>query len=68
MEVEGVGIAALVEVWEHARCLDITVLHLPSGKSSALAAGPCPSEAEVLPRLVALRTALLNHAGEQSAA
>jgi hypothetical protein len=68
IEVEGPGSTALIEAWEHPQCLDTTVLYLPSGESAALSAGPCQSHAELQARLVALRTVLLNRAGEHSAA
>ena len=52
---------ALVEAWEHAQCLDVTVLHLASGESTILSAGPCSSEKEIDIRFLALRTALLKN-------
>jgi hypothetical protein len=68
IEVEGPGSTAIIEAWEHAQCLDTTVLYLPSGESVALSAGPCHSYAELQARLLALRTVLLKRAGEHSAA
>jgi cyanophycin synthetase len=65
IEVEGPGSTALIEIWEHAQCLDATALDLASGGSTVLGAGPCHSYAEAHARLLALRTNLLKHAGTQ---
>jgi hypothetical protein len=67
-EVEGPGSTAVIEAWEHAHCLDTTVLYMPSHESAVLSAGPCPSHASVHERLLALRAVLLKRAGEFSAA
>jgi hypothetical protein len=68
IEVEGPGSTALIEAWEHAHCLDTTVLYMPSRESAVLSAGPCPSHAAVHERLLALCAVLLKRAGESSAA
>jgi hypothetical protein len=67
IEVEGPRSLAHIEVWEHAQCLDPTVPFLPSGESTVLSVGPCPSRLEAHARLLALHTVLLKRAGEQSA-
>jgi hypothetical protein len=56
VEVHSASHIALVEVWEHGHCLDITVMDRASGKSLALSAGPCATDAEALSRLQALST------------
>lgn len=62
IEIEGPDRVALVEVWEHANCLDTTVHHTSSQQGAILAAGPCQSQDEAFARLVALRGALLRPA------
>ena len=43
IEIEGAGHVATIEAWEHASCLDITVLELASKASTILSAGECRS-------------------------
>ena len=54
IEIETPTHVALVEAWEHANCLDATVMDARSLASTMLAAGPCTSEAQVSERLAAL--------------
>ena len=49
---------ALIEVWEHANCLDTTILRAGEQKGVILAAGSCISRIESIERLRSLRTAL----------
>ena len=51
VEVQSSAHLALVEAWEHARCLDVTVMERTSGESRILSAGPCATNAEVESRL-----------------
>jgi len=41
----------LIEGWEHASCLDITVMDIHSRTSSILSAGPCATRDEIGVRL-----------------
>jgi len=61
IEVETSRYVALIEVWEHAACLDTTVLRIDTKEDKALAAGSCNGQQEVLERLRALRDVLLGH-------
>lgn len=58
IEVETTKHLALVEAWEHASCLDVTIMDARSRSSTVLAAGPCDSDAQVSERLSALCAAL----------
>ena len=49
---------ALVELWEHARCLDTTLLVNGQQQARILSAGPCLDEGALLSRLQELRSAL----------
>lgn len=68
IELKGSDRVALVEVWEHAHCLDTTVHHTSSQHGSILAAGPCQTLDEAVARLVALQVALLAPANGYGAA
>ena len=48
----------LVELWEHARCLDTTLLVNGEQQARILSAGPCADETALLSRLQELRSAL----------
>ena len=50
--------SALVELWEHAHCLDMTLLVNGEQQARVLCAGPCANETALLLRLQALRSAL----------
>jgi hypothetical protein len=54
IEIETPNHVALVEAWEHASCLDVTIVDARSLASTSLAAGPCSNEAQVNERLAAL--------------
>ena len=49
---------ALVEFWEHARCLDTTLLVNGEQQARILSAGPCADAHALLSRLQDLRSAL----------
>ena len=57
-EVHSPSHLALVEAWEHYRCLDITVLERRGSRSKTIAAGPCPTDEEVASRLEALKASI----------
>jgi hypothetical protein len=59
IEIRALGHLATVEVWEHANCLDTTILRAGETTGVILAAGPCANQIESLERLRALRTALV---------
>jgi hypothetical protein len=49
---------ALIEIWEHSRCLDTTVHGADEDRGAILSAGPCDSNSEMSSRLEALRALL----------
>src|SRR5271168_3226338 len=59
IEIESQVHVALIQVWERAQCLDVTLMVKSSRTSTILSAGPCVGEVEVEGRLLALRDALL---------
>jgi hypothetical protein len=59
IEVRALGHLATVEAWEHANCLDTTILREGEQTGTILAAGPCANQVESLERLRALQKALL---------
>jgi hypothetical protein len=59
IEIRALGHIATVEVWEHANCLDTTILRAGEQTGVILAAGTCANQLESLERLRALRTALV---------
>ncbi len=59
IEIESQAHVALIQVWERAQSLDVTLLVKSSRLSTILSAGPCLGEADVEGRLHALRDALL---------
>jgi hypothetical protein len=62
IEIQSRRQLALIEVWEQAQCLDIT-LHCNSAvHGTILAAGPCASWQDVEQRLHSLKAALLSEA------
>jgi hypothetical protein len=66
VEIQGNGVYALIQVWEHAHCLDATVLYGASGRSQVLAAGPCRSTDEAQERISKLRAGLLEKGGTRA--
>jgi hypothetical protein len=58
VEVHTKTLLALAEVWEEARCLDITVMERASGKSTVLCAGHCATDEEAVSRIQAFREML----------
>jgi hypothetical protein len=58
IEIRTPGSLATVEVWEHANCLDTTILREGEGMGVILAAGPCVNRAESTERLRTLRKVL----------
>lgn len=61
IEVESSTQAATIEAWEHAHCLDVTVLHLKSGVSTILSSGPCADASDLDSRLLSLCDVLLSN-------
>ena len=59
IEIETSSHLALVEIWEHALCLDTTIHATNEEQGSVLASGPCKGLGEVAERLNALQAALL---------
>jgi hypothetical protein len=59
IEVEGQRKVASIQAWEHANCLDVVVMELPTKNSRFLSAGPCSSLADAQSRLADLRAVLL---------
>jgi hypothetical protein len=58
VEIQSQEHLALIEVWEHAHCLDTTLHQERAATGTILAAGPCTSWHEAEERLQALRAAL----------
>jgi hypothetical protein len=54
VEVHTSSHLAIIEAWENAQCLDVTVMERGSGKSLSLSAGPCRNTEEAQRRIDAL--------------
>ena len=61
IEIKTHNYLALIEAWEHAHCLDITVLPIARGEGRVLCAGECVASTELEQRLALLRNALLQN-------
>ena len=59
VEIETPSHTALIELWEHASCLDTTILKSGEERGVILAAGLCTSESEAIARLVQLKRMLI---------
>jgi hypothetical protein len=57
---------ALIEIWEHPRCLDTTVHGVEEDRGAILSAGPCYSNNEMGSRLEALKTLLASRISSSS--
>jgi hypothetical protein len=51
IEIESRDFLVVVQIWEHAECLDVTVMEKNSGTSKMLSAGPCDRREEARRRL-----------------
>jgi hypothetical protein len=60
IEITASNYLALVQIWEHATCLDITAHRINTTQGELIAAGPCSSEAQTLQHLLVLRSLLLS--------
>ena len=58
IEIYAPSSLATVEVWEHANCLDTTILREGEAMGVILAAGPCVNRTESVERLRTLRKVL----------
>jgi len=58
IEIQLPECTALVELWEHACCLDTTLLFHGEQQGKILSAGPCADENALLLRLQKLQSAL----------
>jgi hypothetical protein len=58
IEIHAPSQLAVVEVWEHANCLDTTILREGEQSGVTLSAGPCANRAEGIERLRFLRATL----------
>ena len=58
IEIESPTHLALIEVWEHANCLDTTILRAGEQRGVILAAGSCITRIESIERLRSFRAAL----------
>ena len=58
IEIQLPECTALIELWEHARCIDTTIHMNGKQQGIVLAAGPCANEQLVRERIQELRSAL----------
>jgi hypothetical protein len=61
IQIESLTHIALLEAWEHANCLDATIIERTTGASEILFAGPCGAREEIEPRLRKLCDTLCSH-------
>ena len=59
IEIQTQNHLALVEAWEHATCLDITLHQAGAESGTILVAGACAERSEIKARLLRLCNALL---------
>jgi hypothetical protein len=63
IEINSPTHVAILEPWEHANCLDATIMERATGESEILFAGPCGARDEIVLRLRKLVDALRGTSG-----